>query len=67
MKKNNNVRNSYRKEREVKKEKKYQRTESFLKIDSLNSKLYLLIRTINLNFDFKEFTKKKLMTIEIVS
>ena len=42
------------------------RDENALKYDALNSEINLLVRTINLNFDFKDFRKNKLQSLEKV-
>ncbi len=42
------------------------RDENSLKYDALNSEINLLVRTINLNFDFKDFRKNKLQSLEKV-
>jgi len=42
------------------------RDENSLKYDALNSEINLLVRTINLNFEFKDFRKNKLQSLEKV-
>jgi hypothetical protein len=68
MKRNSihNVNNAKKKNIASNRSKPTTRQESSLQYEILNSEINLLLRSINMNFDFKNFRKAKLQSIEIV-
>ena len=64
--KRNSVLNDKKKNVASNRPKPTTRQESSLQYEILNSEINLLLRSINMNFDFKNFRKTKLLPLEIV-